>query len=453
MRVVKKDFWKYISLSILGMLGSSGTILADTFFVSNKLGANGLAALNIAISVFGLMNGLGMMLGVGGATNYTIFKSQNQEKNANQTFTTAFLIGISMGIGLLTVGFVGTPSIVKALGASADIFPMCEIYLKTILYFSPFFVLNHLFMAFIRNDGNPKLSMGIMISGSLANIILDYIFIYPMNMGIFGAALATGLAPVIGLGTASIHLFTKKNQFHFVPIRIKEFYILKVMEPGLSAFVNELSSSIVLVVFNLLLLKYAENVGVAAYGIIANLALIVLAVFTGISQGIQPLLSRAYGSGNMEEAKYLYKKGKILVLIIGICIFCFAHFNASALVALFNSEQDSILQNLAEEGMKLYFMGFLFVGYNYVTASFFSTTEKARFAFLLSVFRGGIGVTAAAYIFTAVWGIKGVWLAFPVVEFITVLLSMFLGKTAKVIYKTNRYVQKIKLRSQSGYAN
>ena len=236
---VRKDFGKYISLSILGMLGSSGTILADTFFVSNRLGASGLAALNITISIFGLINGLGMMLGAGGATRYTILRAQGQEEKANQAFTLSFFTAVVTGIAFLAAGLFIPHKIAGALGADASILPLCTVYLKTVLCFAPFFILNHLFMAFIRNDGNPKLSMGIMVAGSLANIILDYTFMYPLNMGIFGAALATGLSPVIGLATASLHLLTKRNHFHLVLTQVTPSRIAKTAEPGLSAFINE----------------------------------------------------------------------------------------------------------------------------------------------------------------------------------------------------------------------
>ena len=191
----RKDFGKYISLSILGMLGSSGTILADTFFVSNKLGSNGLAALNIAISIFGLINGLGMMLGAGGATRYTILRARGQEGKANQAFTLSFFTAVVLGLCFLSAGLAFPHKIAGALGADPVTLPMCTTYLRTILCFAPFFILNHLFMTFIRNDGNPKLAMAIMAVGSLANIILDYTFMYPLNMGSLGQPWLPGCLP------------------------------------------------------------------------------------------------------------------------------------------------------------------------------------------------------------------------------------------------------------------
>lgn len=424
MNHTKHQFWTYITLSILGMLGSSGTILADTFFISHRLGADGLAALNLSISVFGLINGLGLLLGVGGATRYAVFHSRGQTQPANRAFTSTLAAALLLGGCLLGAGLFFARPLARLLGASWDILPLCTAYLRTILLFAPCFLLNHLFMCFIRNDDNPKLSMAVMVAGSLSNIVLDYLFIYPLGMGMLGAALATGLAPVIGLATASLHRITGRNRFHLVSIPIRPRALLRLAAPGLASLVNELSSSVVLVVFNLLLVRLSGNLGVAAYGIVANLALIVLAVFTGISQGIQPLLSRAYGGGRREEAAYLYHKGLRLALALGLGVVSVAFLAAPALVACFNSQQDPTLQHLAETGVRVYFVGFVCVGFNYVTAAFLSSTGQANTAFWLSLFRGCLGVSAAACLFAALWGISGLWAAFPAAEAITVVLAL-----------------------------
>lgn len=418
-----RDFGKYISLSILGMLGSSGTILADTFFVSHRLGADGLAALNIAISIFGLINGLGMLLGVGGATRYTILRSQGQTDRANRTFTLAFLAAVGTGLCFWLAGLAGAPAIARALGANREILPLCATYLKTVLCFAPFFVLNHLFMAFLRNDGAPRLAMAVMITGSLANILLDYLFVYPLGLGIFGAALATGLSPVLGILVASLHLWRGHNRFHLVPVQPRPAALARIAGPGLASFVNEFSSCIVLVVFNRLILQAEGNTGVAAYGIVANLALVVLAIFTGIAQGLQPLLSDAYGRGDDRLLASLCRRGRRLAGGIGLGVCLLACAAAPTLVGWFNSEQNTLLQSLAEEGLRIYFVGFLFVGSNYLTAALLSTTGRARTAFALSVFRGCVGITAAAVGFAALFGMTGVWMAYPAVELATLLLG------------------------------
>lgn len=419
----KNEFGKYVSLSILGMLGSSGTILADTFFVSNRLGADGLAALNLSIAVFGLINGLGMLFGIGGATRYTIFRSQRDGAGADRVFTAALLSALAAGLCFLCAGLFWPESIARALGAEGHLLPLCTAYLKTVLCFAPCFILNHLLMAFLRNDGNPRLAMCDMLAGSLANIALDYLFVYPLDMGLFGAALATGLAPVIGLAVSSLHIVTGRARFHLTRDGLRLRELGRNVGPGLSACVNECSSGMVLMVFNLLLLQTAGSTGVAAYGIVANLALVVLSVFTGMSQGIQPLLSRAYGRGDRKETAALLRKGLVLSGGVGLAVLTTALLAAPTLVSWFNSEGDPLLQSLAEEGLRLYFVGFLCVGYNYLTAAFLSATERAGAACALSTFRGCMGVILIACFFAWCFGVTGIWLAFPVVELATALLG------------------------------
>ena len=254
---LNRTFARYMSLNILGMLGMSGYILADTFFVSSRLGSDGLAALNLAISVFGFINGLGMMLGIGGATRNAICKAREDDREANASFTLSLVAGIGAGVVLVLFGLLFSRPLAGLLGAEDRILPMCAVYLRTAFLFAPFFILNHILVAFVRNDGSPKLAMTAMLVGSLSNIVLDYLFLYPLNMGIFGAALATGTAPIIGIAISSIHIFSGRSQFKAVPTGLSLRKMAAVAGLGIAAFINEFSSGITLVVFNLLVMHAA----------------------------------------------------------------------------------------------------------------------------------------------------------------------------------------------------
>lgn len=428
MKHMKKDFWKYISLGVFGMLGSAGTILADAFFVSDKLGANALAAMNLATCVFGLVNGTGLLFGIGGATRYTIFQAQGEGKKANSNFVLAFATALSVGLLYALLGLLFSKPISSFLGANADTFIPCNTYLKTILCFSPAFVCNHLLMVFVRNDGNPGLSMSAMMTGSLANIVLDYVFMYPLHMGIFGAAFATGLSALIGISISSLHFLLGKNHLHFVRTKIKPREILQIVSLGIAAFVTEFSSGIVLIVFNLLILNAAGNTGVAAYSVVANLALTVLAIMNGMSHGLQPLISQTYGKGDIQTAKKLYHKGIRLTFAVGALVWIAACVFAPTLVRWFNSEGNLLLQALAEYGIRLYFIGFLWVGYNYLSVSYLTATEKPRQAFGIALFRGFFGIIIIACLMASLWGMTGIWLAFPAVEGATIFVCEILKK-------------------------
>lgn len=427
---LNRTFARYMSLNILGMLGMSGYILADTFFVSSRLGSDGLAALNLAISVFGFINGLGMMLGIGGATRYAICKAREDDREANASFTLSLVAGIGAGVVLVLFGLLFSRPLAGLLGAEERILPMCAVYLRTAFLFAPFFILNHILVAFVRNDGSPKLAMTAMLVGSLSNIVLDYLFLYPLNMGIFGAALATGTAPIIGIAISSIHIFSGRSQFKAVPTGLSLRKMAAVAGLGIAAFINEFSSGITLVVFNLLVMHAAGTIGVAAYGVVANLALVVLSVLTGIAQGSQPLLSHAYGMQDLSVVRRVYHMALLLASALGLLALGAALLFPTQLVSLFNSVGNAALQAIAEPGLKLYFIGFLFVGFNFVSAALLGATEQAGASFRVSFFRGCLGIVPAACLFAFLFGMTGIWLAFPAVELVTLFLSVRLGRRA-----------------------
>ena len=194
-----REFLRYVSLNVLGMLGLSCYILADTFFVARGLGSRGLAALNLAIPVYSFIHGCGLMLGMGGATRYTILRHQGRGEDGDAAFTHTLGLGLALAAALLALGIAASGPIARWLGADGEVFAMSRTYLQVLLLFSPAFLLNDVLLCFVRNDGAPQLSMLAMVAGSLSNVALDYIFIFPLDMGIFGAVLATGLAPVISL--------------------------------------------------------------------------------------------------------------------------------------------------------------------------------------------------------------------------------------------------------------
>ena len=330
-------FIKYASLNVLGMIALSCYILADTFFVSKALGANGLTALNLAIPVYSFINGSGLMIGMGGGTKYSIFKSQKNKDRADQIFTngaamTAMMAGIFFLLGLFAAG-----PLIRLLGADDTVYEMGKTYLRVILMFAPMFMTNNLLLCFIRNDGAPQLSMTAMIVGSLSNVVLDYVFMFPLNMGIFGAAFATGLAPVISIGILSSYLLRKRNQFHLKKCRILPNLILGIFSSGLPSLVTEVSSGIVMIVFNMIILGLAGNTGVAAYGVIANLSLVVISIYTGISQGIQPLMSSYYGSGNRKNISSTLRYAMCAVVLVSALIYLAIFFGADTIASVFNS--------------------------------------------------------------------------------------------------------------------
>ena len=210
-----RDFLRYVSLNVLGQMAYSCYTLADTFFVSASLGSNGLAALNLAFPVFCIINGTGLMIGMGGGTRYSLLKSRGENRRADSVFTNAVYIALSFSVLFVLSGAFLSDTVTKRLGADDTVFSMTNTYLRVMLLFAPAFLINNLLQCFVRNDGNPSLSMAAMVTASMSNVVLDYIFIFPLRMGISGAILATGLAPVISIGVLSSYFIRKKNRFRF----------------------------------------------------------------------------------------------------------------------------------------------------------------------------------------------------------------------------------------------
>ena len=414
-------FVKYVSLNILGMIGLSCYILADTFFVARGTGSEGLAALNIAIPIYNFINGIGLMIGMGSATKYAILKTQNKNHEANIIFSNALIyIVIFAALFIITASFF-TGKIAYMLGARDNVHTMTDIYLKVVLFFSPMFMLNNLLLGFIRNDNHPKLAMFGMIMGSLFNIVFDYVFIFPFNMGIFGAALATGFSPIVSMLVLSVLFIKKENTFCIVKpsINFKKFF--ETVSLGISFLITEVSSGFVMIAFNIVILNIAGNIGVAAYGIIANIALVIIAIFTGTGQGIQPIISSNFG--NIKNINKIYKYALILSSFIAIIVYIITTVFANEITSAFNKDNDIELQKIAVKGLYLYFTAFIFVGYNIITCVYFSAMDKAKPSFIISMLRGFILIMPSIFILSSIFNMTGVWLSFPTAEILTSIFS------------------------------
>ncbi|MDZ7836042.1 MAG: MATE family efflux transporter [Alkalibacterium sp.] len=411
-----KLFIKYVSLNMLGMLGISFYILADTYFIAQALGSAGIAALNLSIPVFGIMHGFGLMMGLGGATRYKILQSQNRHERAGNVYSQTLLFAVSLGLVFLLVGQFGTEAIARFSGADAETFASTSIYLKTILSFAPFFILNNTLLSFVRNDGDPTLAMFGMVIGSVLNVVLDYIFIFPLQMGMFGAALATSLSPVISLSVLAVHYFKPLNNLTFTFQKIEKRLVQDVTYLGASAFVNEISGSVVMFTFNTLIFSLEGNDGLAAYGIIANISFVVLSLFAGVAQGTQPLLSESYGLKDLKQMKQVLTLSLGTALILSAVIYAGTNLSSEFIIQAFNTDQDAHIAGMAARGLFIYFIGFFFAGLNTVLTSYFSATDQPNRALFFSLLRGGFIIVPLVLVLSHFYGMTGVWTSFVVAE-------------------------------------
>lgn len=436
---ILRDFVKYSSLNVLGMIGLSCYILADTFFVAKGLGANGLTALNLAIPIYSFIHGSSLMFGMGGATKYSIFQSQKDEENANRVFTNTLILTALLSIVFFIVGMFFSTTITRVLGADDAVFAMTKTYLRVILLFAPMFMLNNVLLCFVRNDGAPHLSMLAMLVGSLSNIVLDYVFIFPFRMGIFGAVLATGCAPIISMLILSSFFIQKKNRFKIKKGKMVAKLSRGIISCGLPSLITEVSAGIVMIVFNTIILGLQGNIGVAAYGVIANLSLVVISIYTGIAQGIQPLVSQNYGAGNMNNVRSILRYSLISALAVSGLIYTFIFLGADQIASVFNSEGNALLQSIAVVGLKVYFTAILFAGFNIIVSVYFTSTEYTGPAHVISILRGFVVIIPMTILLAKVGGMAGVWLAFPLTELIVSGIGVSLLTLVKRPFQQSNY--------------
>lgn len=431
---MKKDigiFIRYVAFNMLGMIGISFYILADTFFVSKALGSLGLAALNFTIPAYTAMTATGLLLGVGGATQYAILYTRNKIQEGNRIFSLLCVGALVLSIVFITIACTCIHGLTTLLGADAETSPYAVVYLRILFLYSPAFLLNQLMIAFVRNDGDPALAMGGMIFGSFVNIVLDYVFMFPLDMGIKGAALATGFSPICSLLVLSCHFLKKSNHLKLQKFRVKFSIIKKTFQLGISSWITEISSGIVLTGFNIVILKLEGNTGVAAYGIVANISLVALAIFSGIAQGVQPLISQCYGRAELIRMKRFRYLAVGVAMGLAVIFYGIMILFRDEVIQVFNSEQNQALIPLAKEGIALYFVGFIFAGVNAVEAAGCSAVERAGAGFLIAILRGCLIILPLLFIMAELFQMTGVWLTFPLAEFLTMIIALFLVRRTK----------------------
>ena len=420
-----KQYFKYVSQNIFGLLGTSCYILADTYFISQAAGTDGVTLLNLCLPIYNLIFAFGSMIGLGSATRYTILQAQGDAR-AQRYFSNAIFSACILSVPFLLAGIFCPEALLRLMGGDAEIVALGVGYTRIFLLFTPFFMCNYIVSAFTRNDGDPSLAMVATLSGSLFNVVFDYIFMFPMGLGLPGAALATAVSPVLSICICSRHFFKKSNTLRFLR-RAPSIRLLAQSCPlGVSGFVGELSSGVTTAVFNLLLLRLSGNVAVAAYGVIANFALVATAIFNGVAQGAQPLVSACYGKNDSQGARKLLFLGTGTALALAAVLYGVVVGFTDPLVAVFNSEKSLQMAAFAHTGMRVYFMGYFFAGFNIVAAGYLGAVNRPAEASATSLCRGMAAIVVCSLVLSALFGMNGVWAAFPASEALTALLTVVL---------------------------
>lgn len=413
---------RYLLPSMLAVMGTSLYILADTFFIAKAEGSNGIAALNLVLPLYSITYGVGGMIGIGSATRYSLQKARGS-KDIDFYFSNAIMWNLCLSLLFALIFGFFTEPILRFLGADAVLLQVGIPYMRTAMILSPFTMVNSCFVAFIRNDHNPKLAMVATLFSGLFNIVMDWWLMFPMRLGMLGAALATAIAPMVSMSICSLHFWRKENHLYWIWRRPSISKLFRSMSLGLVVFIGEMASGMTTMVFNFVLLGLGGNITVAAYGIVANCALVIIAIYNGIAQGLQPLASHYFGSGKKEESQKVYQYSLLFGLLLTAVLVGITFMFTEELVAVFNEEGSLALAQLAQRGTRLYFIGFFLAVINVVQAGYYSAIGLAKESFVISMLRGTALICLFALILPKLIGVDGVWLSFLSAELGTVLIS------------------------------
>ncbi|MGL5657191.1 MAG: MATE family efflux transporter [Fusobacteriaceae bacterium] len=427
---ISKLYIKYILPSVVGSLAYGVLIFIDTVFIGQGIGVDGIAALNIAIPVFSL-TAFGMLLGIGGATASSIDLGRKDFNKRDAVFTLSVTIGVILSVVFSVFLYIYLDEITMLLGARENIFSLSREYIAVISFSIIFYIIPHILNNFIKNDNNPRLPMIFFLIVSVANIVLDYVFIFVFKWGMFGAAFATSIAQGLGTLTLLTH-FKKPTSTLKFRLETLNFNLLpRIVSIGLSCFMTEIALGSVLVITNHQIYKYLGNNGVSAYGIIYNINLLLYLVFSGIALGAQPLISTNFGANQFKRIRETLILGLKSVIILSVLFFIVMIKFTKPLIHLFNKDNLEVI-NITAQGFPMFFMALFFLGINLKMNYFFQAIESPKLANILTFLRSVVFIIFFLMIIPAILGAKFIWLSFLFSEILTFFVGLYFYKK---IYK------------------
>ena len=429
-----KKMLRFTLPSIIMMIFTSIYGVVDGFFVSNYVGKTPFAAINFIMPVLMILGALGFMFGIGGSALISKYFGEGNSKKANSTFSMLVYITIITGIAIALIGIITISPVASLMGAKGQMHSDCVLYSKIILAALPFFMLQVAFQTLFVTAQKPVLGLYSTVISGITNMILDALFMAVFGWGIAGAALATAIAQAVG-GLVPIIYFVRPNTslLRLSKPELDFKALFKICTNGSSELMTNLSMSVVGILYNLQLMKYAGENGIAAYGVLMYVNFVFLSAFIGFSVGIAPVVSFHFGAKNHSELKSLLKKSMVVISIFAVSMFILAEVLASPLSHTFVG-YDADLTKLTLKGFLIFSFSFLFAGYAIFISAFFTALNDGLTSAIISFLRSMVFQIINVIVLPVFWGINGIWISVIVAEFMAVLLSvMFL------IIKKNKY--------------
>ena len=418
-----KKLIKFTIPTIIMMIFTSIYGVVDGIFVSNCVGSDAFASLNLiwpAIMIFG---SIGFMIGTGGSALVSKTIGEGKKEKANEYFSMLVYLLVIIGMICSAIGIVLIKPIASLLGADETLLADCITYGRALLIFLVPFLLQNCFQSFLIVAEKPTFGLVMSIVAGVSNMILDFLFMYVFKMGILGAAVATGMSQLLG-SIVPITFFARKNDslLQLTKAKFEGKAILKACTNGSSEMLTNLSASLVNMLFNMQLMKFAGSDGVVAYGIIMYVAFIFSGTYIGYSIGTAPIIGYHYGAENTEELKSLLKKSLKLIGITSIVMTVLAEILSKLLASIFVSYDAGLLE-MTTRAIRLFSISYIISGFNIFASSFFTALNNGPVSAAISFLRTLVFQITTIFILPAIWGIDGIWLAVVVAELLSLIVS------------------------------
>lgn len=425
---------KFTISSILMMIFTSIYSIVDGIFVSNFAGKESFAAVNLIMPIIMLFNGIGFMIGSGGSALIAKFLGEKNTKKANELFSFLIYFTIGLGIILSLVAWFIIPKIAKLMGAEGNVYNYSVLYARTLITSTIAFMLQSIFQSFLIAAEKPQLGLILTLLAGFTNIILDFLFVGIFKWGIVGAAVATDISYFVGGIIPFIYFcVVKKSVLKLGKPSWNSRALFKTITNGSSELLTSISSSLVGMLYNIQLLKYAGVDGVAAYGVIMYVGFIFAAIFIGYSMGTAPIISYNYGAENSLELKNIFKKSLFIIGIASVFMFIASEALSGVFSAIF-TKYDEKLFELTKKAFKIYSFSFLLCGINIYGSSFFTALNNGLISAIISASRTLCFQVTFILLLPVLLGSNGIWIAAPMAEFSCMCLTIIFLITLRKKY-------------------
>lgn len=431
---VSKIFFRYLVPAILANMVTSIYVLADTIIIGKGIGTLAMAALNIILPLFNVFFGTGLLFGVGGSVLMSIARGRGDEQLGRCYFTLSVMLNAVTCLVLTVLLWVFMGPIAIFLGATDATMPYIMNYAPYVIGGLSAFAFSSLLQTFVRNDGAPRLSMIAVIAGGVLNVILDILFVFPLQMGMAGAAIASVLGSLCTILILLFHFFSKSNGLKFSLQAFSISCIGRVFQNGFTSFLVEVTAGIVMFIFNIEILEYAGENGVSMYGVICNIAIIVTCLCNGINQAAQPILSTNFGAGLACRLGQVRRLGIKTALVICSIPAILGLVLPNMFTYIFLNPNEEILA-MSPIAIRIYFIGFFVMGINMFVVGYFQSTANPYLSLIVCLARGCVLSILFVAILAPLFGIVGIWAAVPLAELVTLFLSIYF--LAKKSHQTN----------------